>query len=460
MAEKLTLEKIKTKITNNIDKKDKILKAKAYYNNETDILQTGVIINNKETKDPLRNADNRISHNFHQLLVDEKVSYMFTHPVLFDIDNDKEINDKVNEILGDDFGRKIKNLAIEASNCGVAWMHYWIDETDVSNKKFKYEKVNTEEVIPIYSNGLERVLEDVIRVYTCMESVEGKPQDEAFTYIEHWTNKTMNRYKFQGSSYTGQVIDEEEIDHTLGEVPFIEFANNSIKQSDLSRYKKQIDLYDKVKSGYANDLEDIQQVIYIIENYGGADLSEFLGELKRYKAVKVESDGAGGSGSVKTLQIEIPTEARQVIIDILRKEIYEFGQGLQQDVENVGNASGTALKFFYRKLELKSGLLETEFRAAFNTFIRSILKYLNINYCKKIQQTYTRNRISNDLENAEIAQKSLGVIPNTLILRNHPWVEDPDEAEKMLKTEKEEAEKVYNDFHTEVSKEGEVDNEE
>lgn len=459
MSENLTLEKIKIKITNNIDKKDKILKAKDYYNNETDILQTGVTPNKEETKDPLRNADNRINHNFHQLLVDEKVSYMFTHQVLFDIDNDKKINEKVNEILGDDFSRKIKNLAIEASNCGVAWLHYWIDETDLNNKKFKYEKVNTEEIIPMYSNGLERVLEDIIRVYTCIESVEGKLQDEAFTYVEHWTNKTMKRYKFQGSSYMGQVIDEEEIEHTLGEVPFIEFANNFIKQSDLSRYKKQIDLYDKVMSGFANDLEDIQQIIYILENYGGQDLGEFLGDLKRYKAIKTDSDASGG-GSVKTLQIEIPVEARKIILETLRKEIYEFGQGLQQDVESVGNASGVALKFFYRKLELKSGLLETEFRTAFNKFVRVILKYLNINDCKKIQQTYTRNMISNDLENAQIGQMSVGVIPDTLILRNHPWVEDPDEAEKMLKTEKEEAEKVYNDFHTEVSKEGEVDNEE
>ncbi len=55
----------------------------------------------------------------------------------------------------------------------------------------------------------------------------------------------------------------------------------------------------------------------------------------------------------KTLEIEIPVEARKVILEILKKQIYESSQGLQQDVESVGNASGVALKFFYRKLELK-----------------------------------------------------------------------------------------------------------
>jgi SPP1 family phage portal protein len=443
----MKLERIKAKIINNSYKNQFILKAKAYYQNETDIIESGVAVKTGDGKDPLRNADNRISHNFHQILVDEKVAYMFTYPVMFDIDNSKDLNKKINEILGDDFERKVKNLAIEASNCGVSWLHYWIDEEDPANIKFKYEKVNTEEVLPIYSNGLEKDLEAIIRVYTCMEEVEGFVNDEAFTYIEYWTKDTMDRYKFKGNSYTGSIIEEKHIMHTLQEVPFIEFPNNLVKQSDLSRYKKQIDLYDKVMSGYANDLEDIQQVIYILENYGGENLGEFLGDLKRFKAIKTESDGTSSSGGVRTLQIEIPVEARKVILEILKKQIYEFGQGLQQDVESVGNASGVALKFFYRKLELKSGLLETEFRASFSKFIAAILKFLNIKEYKSIQQTFTRNMISNDLENAQIAQMSTGVIPKKLILMNHPWVDDPDKAEKLLQEEKAAEEDLYPNFN-------------
>ncbi|WP_334296741.1 phage portal protein, partial [Clostridioides difficile] len=57
-----------------------------------------------------------------------------------------------------------------------------------------------------------------------------------------------------------------------------------------------------------------------------------------------------------------------------------------------------ALKFFYRKLELKSGLLETEFRTSFDKLIKAILYFLGVTDYKKIQQTYTRNMMSNDLE--------------------------------------------------------------
>ena len=42
-------------------------------NNKNDILLKGIIPKG-EGKDPLRNADNRIPHNIHQILVDEKIS--------------------------------------------------------------------------------------------------------------------------------------------------------------------------------------------------------------------------------------------------------------------------------------------------------------------------------------------------------------------------------------------------
>ena len=110
----------------------------------------------------------------------------------------------------------------------------------------------------------------------------------------------------------------------------------------------------------------------------------------------------------------------------MKKQIYESGQALQQDTESYGNASGVALKFFYRKLELKAGMMQTQFKKGFSTFIRAILKYLTCDVNMKIIQTWTRNMISNDKENSEIAQNSNGIISQKTILKNHPWVEDPE----------------------------------
>lgn len=419
----LTQDRIRKIITKDIDRRKKIYKAKNYYNNKNDILQNGILP--KDT-DPLRNADNRIPHNFHQILTDEKASYMFTYPVLFELGNDS-LNEEVKNILGDDFESISKELCIECCNANVAFLHYWEEEGN-----FQYALVPTEQIIPRYDGKLKRKLTDIFRYYSIYDDIN----ETYYTIFEHWTDKDCTKYRFYGDiNQVGKLLDIESFTHTFGEVPFIEFYNNNKGISELDKYKHLIDIYDKVISGYVNDLEDVQQVIYILENYGGENLKEFLGDIKRYKAIKIEPDGTSSSGGVKTLQIEIPVEARSKLLEMVKKQIYEAGQGLQQDIESFGNSSGVALKFFYRKLELKAGNTETEFKKGFSKLIRAILKHLNKS-SDYINQTWTRNMISNDTETATIAQQSIGIIPTEIILRNHPWVDDPAEALKMLEKEK------------------------
>ena len=436
LEDKFLLERIKQKIINNENIRKNMLIGKKYYSNKNDILSTGVALRNTEVEGILRNADNRIPHNHHQVLVDEKTSYLFTYPPILNINNDEDTTSVVNKVLGDGFSKRLKDLCIEASNCGVSWIHYWIN-----NEEFKYEKVPSEEVIPLYSNNLERKLETIIRYYTVKEEVPDKIQEDTFFYIEYWTDTKLVRWKFLNSIAGARQNDPVIINHNLGSVPFIEFRNNYEKQSDLNRVKHLIDLQDKVMSGYANDIEDITQCIYILENYGGENLGEFLGDLKRYKAVKTD-----GNGSLSTMSIDIPVEARKVLIDILSELIIEAGQGLQR-VENLNSDSSLALRFFYRRLELKAGLLESEFRTGIKILCKSILRFLGLNEDVTISQTYTRNMISSDLENAQIAQMSVGVISNRTIIENHPWVDDPIKEEQRLQDEKNSLFDDYSELH-------------
>ncbi len=389
-----------------------------------------------------------MSHNFHQLITDEKVAYMFTNPVLFDV-GDKETNKKITEALGDDFKSESAYLCTNATNNKVGWIHYWIEDN-----QFQYATVETEQCLPQFDGKLKKNLIGFYRYYKIKEETE-MGRNKEYVIFEFWDSNHCEKYKFkgnlQGAGLTYMPEAYETFKHELEEVPFIEFKNNRNMISDLKKYRDLIDIYDKVMSGYANDLEDIQQLIYILENYGGEDLKEFLGELKRYKTVKTGT-GADGrtNGGLKTLSIEIPVEARNSILEILKKQIYESGQALQQDSENFGNASGVALKFFYRKLELKAGLTQIEFEKGFNKLIRAIMKFLKVSdwKAKPIIQTWTRNMISNDLENAQIAMESKDIISDEAIIKNHPWVENPEEELKKLKAQKEEAQKRQQELFT------------
>lgn len=436
--------KIKSIILNDFDRRRQILSEKKYYTNDNQIKDKGITTGDNE--DPIRTADNRISHNFHQLITDEKTAYMFTYPVLFDVGKE-DLNKTIKECLGDDFKSESAYLCTNATNNKVAWLHYWIDDENKDKKTFEYATIETEQCIPIFDASLKKKLIGFYRYYPSIEEDE-KGRKKYYVWFEYWDNKHCETYKFQGNlEGTGLTYIPDgykQFEHDLGEVPFIEFKNNRNMISDLHKYKDLIDIYDRVMSGYANDLDDIQQLIYIIENYGGENLKDFLGDLKRYKAIKTETTSSGTKGDVRTLSIDIPVEARNSILDILKKQIYESGQALQQDNEDFGNASGVALKFFYRKLELKAGLTQIEFEKGFNKLIRAILKFNKAKDYESISitQTWTRNMISNDLENAQIAAESKDIISDETIVKNHPWVEDPVEEMKKIKEQKAENIKI------------------
>lgn len=409
-----------------------------YYNNQNDIKRFTYLDDirrkTENKNNPLRNADFRISHNWHQLLVNQKAAYLFTYAPGFDT-GDNALNDKITEVLGGDFVKKAKNLCISASNCGVGWLHCWIDD----NGKFCYAEVPAHQLVPVYSDSLESEIEAVLRTYMIRDE-----DAEPMTRYEIWTATEVSFYEQKGEHDIVMALldgyNTNIVKHNMGYVPFVPFYNNATHTGDLPMVKDLIDQYDLVVSGFANDLTDIQEVVFVIRNYGGEDLNTFLSELKKYKAIKIEDGGLspGGSGGVEAMQIEIPTEARVKFLDILKRQIFISGQGVDPDPQNFGNSSGVALKYLYSLLEIKAGLLETEFRAGFSQLLRIIFHYLGVAEDPKIrvQQVFIRNEISNDQETAQIAAQSVGIISEKTILQNHPWVEDAESEMKQIEKER------------------------
>ena len=141
-----------------------------------------------------------------------------------------------------------------------------------------------------------------------------------------------------------------------------------------------------------------------------------------------------------------------MVLDITRRAIFEQGQGFDPQPENFGNQSGEALKFMYSLLEMKVGLMETEFRLGFAKLIRAICRYCQIP-CGNIRQVWKRTCIRNDRELAEMCRNSVGILSQATILAHHPFCEDVQEELKQLEKEEREAaekENIYKGaFHEE-----------
>lgn len=412
--------------------------AERYYRNETDILFRDKPKDDKEEADnPLRNADNRIPRNFHGLIVNQKASYAFTAPPLFDVGNTAS-NKRITEALGDEYAKNCMELCINAANTSIGWVHYWQGENG-----FEWAVVPSAQIIPVFNRSLKRRLIGTMRVYPDIDENTG----DNYTVYEYWTDTECQAFRRRTGdeldllTYYDMFVDPDSGDmaasyrHDFGEVPFIPFYNNNIHTDDLRNIKPLIDVYDKVYSGFVNDLDDIQELIFVLSGYGGEDLNSFLSDLKKYKTIKVDGDEGG---AVSTLNIEIPIEARNSILEATRKAIFEQGQGFDPQPENFGNQSGEALKFMYSLLEMKTGLMETEFKLGFARLIRAICKSLNIPR-GSIIQTWTRTCIKNDTEQAQICRDSVGIVSKKTILKNHPLVEDADEELKQIEKEEKEA---------------------
>ena len=432
----MDIEEFKKLINKYKSNHDKYLKkcktAERYYAIQNDILDDHSPANrNKERSDnPLKAADNRIAHSYHRLLVNQKASYLFTAPPMFDVGN-KTLNTKITEMLGDDFSRECKDLCINAANSRSAWIHVWMD----TNNKFQYALVNSTQIIPIYNGGLKKALQAVIRTYL------EENQDDYYVIYEYWDSIECTSFRRKKNADTRDIevynrFNAQDLDsgastqvavykHNFEEVPFIEFKNNNINEDDLTPIKSFIDVQDFVLSGYVNDIDDIQQLIWVLTNYGGTDLNEFREDLKKYKTINMESSGPDDKSGVQTIAVDIPVEARMKLLQLTRKLIFEHGQGLDPYPESgYGDSSGVALSFMYTPLELKSGLTETEFRTSFNKLIRLMAKSAGYKEYFSIIQTWTRSRIRNELEVAQICNLQRGIVSEETLVETSPLVEN------------------------------------
>ena len=388
---------------------------------------------------PMRSADNKIPFSFYQLLVNQKAAYMFTAPPLFDTGDDA-LNKSIAEVLGDRYPQKVKELCVNASNAGVAWLHYWQDD-----EGFNYGVVPSYQIVPVWSRKLDKKLLAVLRVYTDFDE-----NGDEWDIYEYWTDTACEAFRKRSTDtydglvyypmftdfYTAGLTDAtNRMPHSYGRVPFIPFFNNNIAARDLDAVKHLIATYDKTFSGFVDDLEDIQEVILVLTNYGGQDMSQFLSDLKYYKSIQIQSAGDGDRSGVSTLNIDIPVEARDKLLELTRKAIFDTGQGIDPQQQGLDSTSGEAMKFLYALLEIKAGLMETEFRIGLAELVRAICKARG-KEAGRIIQTWTRTSIRNDAELAEMCSNSVGIISNKTILKNHPFVEDAEQEAAQMEKEK------------------------
>ncbi len=418
---------------NNSKERKLMLKGEKYYKAENDIINRKIYRyeNEKPIEDETK-ANNKLIHSFMHEQVEDKVNYLLVKPYTMEC-KDTGYLDKVLTTLGKRFQKRLAQLGTETSNKGIAWLHVYIDKKG----NLKHKKVPSEQVIPLWVDNDHEELQALIRYYE-VETYEGK-EKKIITKIEYWTPETVDYYILKDDivildSEKYLDIEDDYVGHFAAnnvpgsweKVPYIPFKNNDYELPDLQFVKSLIDNYDISRSDIANLLEEIKNVIYILRGYDGEKLGDFVRDLAYYHGIKLDADEHSG---VDKIENNLNIEAAEKHYQQLRKDIYDFGQGVDKNSDKLGNSpSGIALKFIYSGLDLKCNAMEDSFKWGFEQLLYFVNKYLEVTKQpvsdKEISIVFNRDIAINESQAITDCQNSKGVISNKTIITNHPWVKN------------------------------------
>ena len=334
-----------------------------YYNNDTHIKDRQIwYYEDGQKKVDTEATNHQVSHNWHKVLVDQKVAYLLGRPPIISAE-DEQFAEHLNALLDETWDDRLQELAKNASNSRTAMP--FIDAAGISGTSSRRNSASRS-----LRQTTRRTRRHVGTTRRCRRGDDPRSGDR-------------RRLGPTSRRSAGLYLESEDGHFFLngtpmgwGRVPFVEFANNEERFADLKYYKEQIDVYDIIVSDLANDLTDVQKLLFVLKGYGGQSLSEFLQNLRYYRAIQVDPEAGAG---VETLSADPPITAIDSALDRLEENIYLFGQGVNTKTDKFGAApSGIALKFLYSLLDLKSNIMARRFSVAIKKFCWFAAKYLEI----------------------------------------------------------------------------------
>ena len=209
-----------------------------------------------------------------------------------------------------------------------------------------------------------------------------------------------------------------------GTLPIVPIWGSELKQSTLIGMQQAIDSFDLIRSGFANDLSDVSQVYWLLENYGGMNDDALKKFRDRLKFQHIASVDTSQGGSVKAYTQEIPFEARQAYLTAIRKGIYEDFGAL--DVMNISAAAKTATEIdaSYQPLDEEADHFELQVIP----FVQQVCKLAGLG---DVAPVFKRNRISNQKEQTDMVASMLEIIDQKTALSKLPWI-SVDEIDTIL----------------------------
>lgn len=368
--------------------------AKAYYKGDNqNIMQRKAVFYGKDKclQEDVTKANNQIPNGFYSKIVKQANGYLLANGVNLD----KEIKDN----LGKKLDIKVQRAGLTSQIQGCAWAYCFIGVNG-----FNIDIWKGQEFIPLYDERTG-MLRAGIRFW---QIASNKPimvtlyEEDGYSEFEinNKTNKTSITKDKQAYIIVRKTDALEEAvigENNWSTLPVVPLFSNDDKVSTLNNtIKNLIDLYDIVESDFGNNLEDSQDVFWVIKNYSGQKIDKFLEDLKYYKSIKVNGDG-----DAKPVTTEVPYQARKEALQIIKENIYDFAMALDMNTIRGGsNATTTEIDAAFYDLDMKTN----EFENNVVDFIEGIIELYQEYSGNTREYTigFTRDKLVNKKESIEM----------------------------------------------------------
>ena len=419
---------------------------KQYYSPVYDGDGVSKVITYGELLDDPYLANNKICSGYVPLLVDQLNQYLLAKEVTYD-ENTNDIIEDNTAFDVEGFEEAIFNAALDAQNKSIGWVYFFIDEGVM-----RFKRIPSEQVMPIVNENGDIV--NIIRAYTLRVVNENGEMEDA-SIVEVYDNDMVQTYiKFNGDDnykewncYNGtnqrpyivtkkETVNGEERSETatgFGGIPFtyIEFKGDGIAVLDM--VKSLVDIFDVVNSDFSNNFEDFEDAVNVVKGYDGTNMKTFNENIKKYKAVLVESDG-----DFKRDVKEVPHAARVAFLEMTNDMIFKQGMGVDTTETGDGNITNFVMNAKYKALDNKAEWFAKKIRQFYGravVIMNAWLVYSGKPTIEDIKITFNKNILSNPLEEVIALAKGQGFFSNKTLYELASFIEKPEDEELRIKEE-------------------------
>lgn len=361
-------------------------------------------------------ANYKMCSNFFDFFVVQENQYLLGNGVTWQ-------DDSTEEKLGKNFDTDLQTLGKKALVEGCAFGFWNLDHIDV---------FGASEFVPLYDEENGALMAGV----RWWQINKTKPLRATLYEMDGYTDYLWDddggRVLHEKRPY---VINIRKSEHDGTEIydgenyptfPIVPLWGSPKKQSEFVGLQENIDAYDLIKSGFANDLDDASQIYWILKNAGGmdeADIAAFLNSIKRTKAATLE-DGVEAEAHT----MDVPYAARETLLNRIRDDLFEQAQAFDpKKLASGGSVVTAAIRAAYAPLDSKTD----EYEYCIRDFLDNILGLVGIS---DEHPTFTRSVIINEQEQIQTLLSAAQYLPQEYVTEKILTIlGDGDRAEEIQK---------------------------